>query len=1102
MSLRKSVLTLVLPLAGAALLVFALLYVSAAVVRPDLVREPRRYSADELAAVQALRDTGIDHGNLPVVVREVDYEEGAAAAWFPKGEAPMLAELVSEAKLPPVAERVGPEPLVMEGLEGNGRYGGTWFRVASSMNDIGVIGWRMSGATLVRWSPLGYPIRPHVARAWEVSEEGRVYTIHLRKGMRWSDGHPFTADDMMFWWEQDMRYFNAVPGFMRIGGEVGRVEKVDEYTVRFVFPAPHGLFIERLANVHSFALPKHYLEKFHPETGDPELIAAAMRSMRLNSPLAVYNRLKHFMNPEHPRLWPWVYRSHTANPPYGFVRNPYFFAVDSAGNQLPYVDRVLFDVRSSGMIGLAAANGEVTMQLRHIRYEDYTLLMAQRARHHYEVLHWAQGTRSVYTIFPVINRRIDPARPDTRWKHEYLNKKQFRQALSLAINRAQIIHAEFNDQTEPAQIDPGPGSFFHNPRLYRAFTEHDPDRANQLLDSIGLTRRDREGFRAFPDGTRMSFFLNVTDYTGSGPAQFVIDDWAAVGVRAILRERARSLFYAEKAGYDHDFTVWTGESEFYPLLEARNFVPTYIESFYAPAFGVWYALGGMHGDPRAERPGAVPPPADHPLRRAMQLYEQAIQQTDREAQRRIFNEALEIAAENLWHISICTPPPQLVIVKKGFRNVPKNALVGAGFATPANAGIETFWFEHPSDSPGALAQIRQSMIEITPDPSMTIGAAAPADGLAPPKPNRLGPVVRLLVWASAGLGLLLVALRHPYIGRRLLIMGPTLLIISVITFTIIQLPPGDFLSARITELQMTGDDAAVQQIEDLKAMFHFEDPQLVRYARWLGLYWFKTFSARDTGLLQGNLGRSMENGQLVNHLVGDRILLTVVLSLFTILFTWVIALPTGIYSAVRQYSLGDYLLTFIGFIGMCVPSFLLALILIYLSSEWFGVQITGLFSPAYAGQPEWTWGKFVDMMKHIWVPVVVLGVGGTAGMIRVMRGNLLDELRKPYVVTARAKGVRPLRLLLKYPVRLALNPFISSIGGIFPQLVSGGAIVSIVLSLPMVGPLMLTALLTQDMYLAGSMLMVLSLLGVFGTLVSDLLLLWLDPRIRLEGGTR
>ncbi|RYZ59567.1 MAG: ABC transporter permease, partial [Proteobacteria bacterium] len=244
------------------------------------------------------------------------------------------------------------------------------------------------------------------------------------------------------------------------------------------------------------------------------------------------------------------------------------------------------------------------------------------------------------------------------------------------------------------------------------------------------------------------------------------------------------------------------------------------------------------------------------------------------------------------------------------------------------------------------------------------------------------------------------------------------------------------------------------------------------------------------------LGRSMETQLPINQMVGDRIGLTVVVSLLTILFTWAIALPIGIYSAVRQYSVGDYVLTLAGFVGMCVPAFLLALVLIAVSGK------VGLFSPEFAAQPDWSWAKVKDLLAHLWIPIVVLGVGGTAGMIRVMRANLLDELKKPYVTTAMAKGVRPMRLLLKYPVRLALNPFVSGIGNLFPQLVSGGAIVAIVLALPMVGPLQLQALLAQDTYLAGSMLMVLSLLGVVGTLVSDVLLLWLDPRIRFEGGSR
>jgi ABC-type dipeptide/oligopeptide/nickel transport system permease component len=367
----------------------------------------------------------------------------------------------------------------------------------------------------------------------------------------------------------------------------------------------------------------------------------------------------------------------------------------------------------------------------------------------------------------------------------------------------------------------------------------------------------------------------------------------------------------------------------------------------------------------------------------------------------------------------------------------------------------------------------------------------------------VGRVLGKLLWAIAALGLLLVALKHPFIGRRLLIMVPTLLVVSVFSFVIVQLPPGDFLTSLMAQLETKGEELDMRKIEDLREMFDLEESLTVRYLNWIGLRWFVTFEEADRGLLQGDMGLSMESQNRVNDVVGDRILLTLAISLGAILFTWLLALPIGVYSAVRQYSAGDYVATFVGFVGMSVPNFLLALILMYLSNLYFGVPISGLFSAEFAAQSYWNWPKFVDLLKHLWVPVVVLGVTGTAGMIRIMRGNLLDELKKPYVITAMAKGVRPLKLLIKYPVRLALNPFISNLGALFPQLVSGGAIVALVLSLPTVGPLLLRALQMEDMYLAGSMLLVLSTLGIVGTLVSDLLLLILDPRIRMEqGGTR
>lgn len=1088
---------------GGALFVFILFYLLAAGLRTDVATLPVARAPAEVAAVESARNPRLNLDNPPVFPVDVDYAEGARARWWPQGESPVLAELVGEGLLPPVAERVGHQPLVLRGVEGIGRYGGTWHRVASADGDVSIISWRLAAPTLLRWSPEGYPLVPNLATHWEVLDGGREYVVHLRQGVRWSDGQPFTAHDIMYWWRHEIRHFNSEPRWMSPRGKLGNIELIDDHTLRFSFASPHGLFLEELA-IADIIFPGHYLGQFHPALADPDSLNDLMQALQVTNPLAVYNRMKDLFNPDFPRLWPWVYRSYTSNPPHVFVRNPYYWAVDEAGNQLPYLDRVAFQVRGSNMIGLAATQGSITFQLRHLRYDDYTLLMAEQDRGSYDVYHWFQATRSTFTLFPNLTRRIDPAEPSTAHRHALLNRKEFRQALSLAINRPEIIQAEFNNQVEPAQIDPGPDSPFHHPPLFKAFTDYDPARASVLLDGLGLLQRDREGYRTFSDGSRMVFYIHTTDYTGSGPVQLIIDDWAAVGVRAALKDQARTLFQAQQTGLDHDITVWTGESELMPLagLGARNFVPTALHSFYAPAHGVWFMHGGLYGNPRAQVPGAQEPPPGHPLRRAMEIYEAAVAETDPEEQRRIFQEVLEIAAENLWTISIATPPPQPVVVKRGLRNVPKVAIVGALPRTPANAGIETWWLEDPRESPGMRANLKREMIETLPNPGLR-GAAAGTSATAAALPRDLtGGVLRWLLTGILVAGALLVSFRHPYVGRRLLIMVPTLLVISVITFTIIQMPPGDFLTSRIQELEMTGDEAAVQEVRNLQSLFHLDDHVVARYFRWVGLPWFLSFASSDAGLLQGNLGRSMETGQLVNEIVGDRILLTVAISLSTILFTWAFALPTGIYSAVRQYSIGDYVLTFIGFIGMCIPNFLLALVMIFLAREWFGIQVTGLFSEHYALQPEWIWGKFMNLLQHIWIPVVVLGVGGTAGMIRVMRGNLLDELRKPYVTTARAKGVRPLKLLLKYPVRMALNPFISGIGGIFPQLVSGGAIVAMVLALPTVGPLMLSALMTQDMYLAGSMLMVLSTLGVFGTLVSDLLLLWLDPRIRLEGGTK
>jgi len=1075
----------------------ALLCACSALLSPTPVDKPIDYSREELEKTEKLRDTGFDPAHSPVVQQEVDYSKGKEAPWYPAHESPILAELVRDGKLPPVAERVGEEPLVLAGIDGIGNYGGTWIRIANSSFDIPItINSRLSAATLVRWSPMGYPIRPHIAKSWESSVDKKEWTFHLRKGMKWSDGHPFTADDILYYWEEDKAINPQRPKWMMPGGKSGDIVKVDDLTVKFVFPVAFPTFLENLAlpgngTVYS---PRHYLAQYLPGYGNPELIRAAMKSHGLNTPQALYTLVKNPRNPEHPRLWPWIYRTYKSSPPESYVRNPYYWAVDPQGNQLPYVDRLLFQVKTPKLIPIAAAAGEITMQERQITFDSYTNLMENRNQNGYEVYHWFPASRAVWSVWPNVNRRVLPNDPATKWKAQLLADKNFRQALSLSINRWQIIKALYNGRGEPAQIAPGIESAFHSEKLMKSFTEFDPARANALLDGLGLVKRDGEGMRTAPDGTRLTFYIDFVEENGEGPAQFIVDDCAGVGIRAIQRERSRTLFTSERAALLHDLTVAGGESEFLPLIQPRSFVAVSAESHFAPGYGIWYSRGGRSGNPSGAKAGIEPAPGS-PVRRGQEILDQALLAPSTEEQGKIFREALDIAAENVWSISVSTPPPQLAIVKNGFRNVPRNVIASYTYSSPGNAGIETFFFDKPYDSPGAVAQIKEEMTTVTAPPE-----AVNPKTLEKTASGGAGGLISKLLLGIAALFVVMAAVRHPYIGRRIAIMIPTLLIISVIIFAIVQLPPGDFIETRIMELQMAGDQNAIDEVERLRESFHLDDPQWQQYARWIGFHWFVTFQANDKGLLQGDMGRSMSTGRTVNEMVGDRILLTVLISLGTILFTWAIALPIGIYSAVRQYTWSDYVLTFAGFIGMCVPNFLLAILLMYWSGKYLGINVTGLFSPDYAASPEWTWGKVLDLMKHVWVPVIVIATAGTAGMIRVMRGNLLDELRKPYVTTAMAKGVRPFRLLMKYPVRLALNPFVSGIGGLFPQLVSGGAIVAIVLSLPMVGPLMLEGLMTEDIYLAGSMLMVLSLLGILGTLVSDLLLLWIDPRIRMEGG--
>ncbi len=1054
---------------------------------------PKPPQPEKVAEAEALRDIALD-GEPPQLVMDVDYAEADTTPWRPQNEAPILQELVADGKLPPLRERIGMEadgawvgePLVMRGVDGIGNYGGTWTRG----QEIRWLSYRGSASTLLRHDVYGRDLVPHLAKGYDVSADGREFTFHLRRGVRWSDGALFTADDILYWWdwEENCKDVQSNPDRnLLIRNQPPQVQKLHDYAVRFVFPEPFGAFPRFVAFKLPIAnAPAHYLKKFHPThpERDPELVGEWTDLLKTRNPAAVYIQVKDYTNPEHPRMWPWLYRKYTTVNPQSAVRNPYYWVVDAAGNQLPYLDRLLFNPQILET-GVGLSQGAVSMQWGYNLFLDYTLYMRNREAHDFQVYHWWNG-EVPFVIYPNITMRADAA-PNGEALAALLRERRFRIALSVAIDRRRIINAVYRGVGEPMALLPEQGTRWYAKELATLHHQHDPAQANRLLDELALTGRDSEGYRTFPDGQRLTLIQSLPPAADVETSQFIVDDWKAVGLRVLLRPQGRALFQIERGGRRQQLSWWSGNPHF-PLRSGVN--PS---NYAAPGYTKWLNAGGPYAAEGQTIPGLAPP-ADHPLRDNIRLHNQALAETDASRQQALIHKAHFNAADQVWAINITKGLPQLLMVKNGFRNVPRKAFHGYQTYSPGgNAGIETYFWDEPlnRDAPATLAMLKELIL--TPVPRVgDVPAPAAATAADSASGGWIAPLIRWLLAGVAALFIAMLAIRHPFVRKRMLLMGPMLAVISVLVFVIIQLPSGDFTTVRIAQLEEEGDQVQLQQIQEIRETFHLDKPAVVRYVHWMGLRWFLSFKEQDKGLLQGHLGLSMKDNMPVNQLVGDRLLLTFCITLGSVLLTWLIALPIGIYSAVKQYSMGDYVFTSLAFLGMCTPTFLLALVLMVVTG------VTGLFSPEFAAMEGWNWAKVVDLLKHIWLPVVIVGLSATAGMIRVMRANLLDELKKPYVVTARAKGMRPVRLLLKYPVRIALNPFVSGIGGLFPALVSGSAIIAMVLGLPTVGPLLLNSVLDQDMYLAGSMLMVLGLLSIFGTLVSDLLLVWLDPRIRYE----
>ena len=501
----------------------------------------------------------------------------ASAAWAAK-EAPELAELVKLGKLPPVEERLPDAPLVVEPVEEIGRYGGTLNRTYFGTSDAA--GWeRLTREPLIGWDREYVQLRPNVARAWEVLEDGRVFVFHLRKGMKWSDGTPFTADDILFWYEDIIlnKELNPVPpSLWSFKGELLQVEKIDDYTVKISFSEPYGWFPYQLAEFGNIYAPKHYLKQFHINYADQEELERQTREAGFSTWNQLFtDKNSAFNNPDYPVITAWKV---DARPSARFVasRNPYYWKVDPEGNQLPYIDRVSQQLISdTELMVMKAISGEIDFQIRHFhnRWLDFPLLMQNAESGKYRVLLWNSDYAGAAVLYFNLNTKNPVLRP-------LFNDSRFRRALSLAIDRDEINELVFLGAGAPQQPFLTPGSPAYDESTARRYTEYDPARANELLDEIGLTQRDSAGYRLSPDGQPIVINIEVRSGVSQEQvttAELFADYWSKVGIRAVVKAGEKPLETRKEAG-EHDVMMQDASGGMYPCSK-----PTGTSPFSPPA---------------------------------------------------------------------------------------------------------------------------------------------------------------------------------------------------------------------------------------------------------------------------------------------------------------------------------------------------------------------------------------------------------------------------------------------------------------------------------------------------------------------------------------
>lgn len=604
-------------------------------------------------------------------------------------EAPQLAEAVAAGTLRPVEERLPANPVVVPVIERIGDYGGTWRTALRGGDDTVWLERTIGNENLVRWELDWSDVTPNVAETFEVNEDATVFTFNLREGLKWSDGHPFTADDILFWYEDVLLNDELTPSFpswLRSGGEPVAVAKLDDFTITFNFTSPNGLFLQRMATGAGADItnhPRHYLEQFHT-TYNAENIDALVQDFGLDDWSALFdNRRDRWGNSELPTLFGWVVTN-----PYGqgtqvvAERNPYYFKVDPEGNQLPYLDRVVYEqVESVDVLVLRAAAGELDMQDRHINsLTNRPVLFDNQERGNYRFFTVVPDIMNTSTLF------LNLTHPDPI-KREIFNNKDFRIGLSHAINRDEINDLVYIGQGEPWQAAPRPESRFYHERLAKQYTEYDVELANEYLDRAGFSERDSSGYRLGPDGNRISFTIEASQAIWpelTDAIEMVETYWQAVGIDAQLRVMDRALMWERKTSNEHDVWVWAGGGGLDNILNPGWYMSVFAGG--ATIGRTWEIWENNHDHPLAEEPPAGP-------KLQIALYHELLETADPSRQDELFREILEIAADEFYLIGINLMPEGFGIVKNDFRNVPEEmfdavTLLNPGYTNPSQYFIE------------------------------------------------------------------------------------------------------------------------------------------------------------------------------------------------------------------------------------------------------------------------------------------------------------------------------------------------------------------------------------------------------------------------------